>query len=95
MNAASRADILKELFGKDSNSIAVSYLRVSIGASDLDPLVFSYDDLPNGVTQDLQLQYFSLSRDTLHLIPVLKEILAINPSIRIMGSPGVPDLDEE
>ncbi len=87
MNAAARADILKELFGKDSNSIAVSYLRISIGASDLDPVVFSYDDLPNGVTQDLQLQYFSLSRDTLHLIPVLKEILTINPSIRIMGSP--------
>jgi glucosylceramidase len=50
-------------------------------------VVFSYDDLPNGVTEDPTLQYFNLSRDTLHLIPVLKEILAINPNIKIMGSP--------
>ncbi|HZV69968.1 MAG TPA: glycoside hydrolase family 30 beta sandwich domain-containing protein [Saprospiraceae bacterium] len=87
MNATARAAILKELFGKDSADISVSYLRISIGASDLDPVVFSYDDLPNGITKDLTLQYFSLSRDTTALIPVLKEILSINPSIKIMGSP--------
>ena len=89
MDAASRANLLKEFFGNDSNSIKVSYLRLSIGASDLDPVVFSYNDLPAGQT-DPQLQQFSLSRDTLHLIPVLKEILALNPDIRLMGSPWSP-----
>jgi len=86
MGAAGRAALLQEFFGKNDNSISVSYLRISIGASDLDPVVFSYDDLPAGQT-DPGLQHFSLSRDTLYLIPVLKEILAINPEIKIMGSP--------
>ncbi len=86
MESVSRANILRDLFGKTDSSIQVSYLRVSIGASDLDPVVFSYDDIPTGQT-DSSLSHFSLSRDTLHLIPMLKEILAINPDIRIMGSP--------
>lgn len=36
------------------------------------------------------MQQFSLAPDEQHLIPVLKEILAINPDIRIMGSPWSP-----
>lgn len=91
MGAAEREALLQEFFGKNENSIGVSYLRVSIGASDLDPEVFSYNDLPAGQT-DPELQHFNLSRDTLHLIPVLKEILAINPDIRIMGSPWSPPI---
>jgi glucosylceramidase len=90
MENNARQELLKEFFGNGANSINVSYLRISIGASDLDPVVFSYDDLPVGQTQDLQLQYFSLSRDTLYLIPILKEILALNPNIKIMGSPWSP-----
>lgn len=86
MGAAERAALLQEFFGKNDNSIGVSYLRVSIGASDLDAEVFSYNDLPSGQT-DPDLQQFNLSRDTLYLVPVLKEILAINPDIKIMGSP--------
>ncbi len=89
MGASERATLLKAFFGKDSNSISVSYLRLSIGASDLDAEVFSYDDRPTGQT-DPTLQYFNLSKDTLHLIPILKEILAINPNITLMGSPWSP-----
>lgn len=89
MGANERAALLQEFFGKTGNGIGVSYLRVSIGASDLDAEVFSYDDLPSGQT-DPDLLYFNLSKDTLHLIPVLKEILAINPHIKIMGSPWSP-----
>ena len=50
MDAASRAAILRELFGTEGNGIGVSYLRLSIGASDLNDHVFSYDDLPPGET---------------------------------------------
>lgn len=89
MGATERAALLQEFFGKNDNSIGVSYLRLSIGASDLDASVFSYDDLPAGQT-DPTLQYFNLSKDTLHLIPILKEILAINPDISLMGSPWSP-----
>lgn len=89
MNAAERANILKELFGKDENSISVSYLRVSIGASDLNATVFTYDDMPAGQT-DPDLSHFSLGPDKNDVIPVLKEILAINPTIKILGSPWTP-----
>ncbi len=89
MNADERERILKELFATDGNNIGVSYLRISLGASDLDDHVFSYDDLPSGET-DQKLSKFSLAEDKKHLIPVLKEILAINPKIKILGSPWSP-----
>lgn len=86
MNSAEKSAILNELFGKGANSIGISYLRISIGASDLNATVFSYDDMPAGQT-DVDLAHFNLSQDTIDLIPVLKQILAISPDIKIMGSP--------
>lgn len=89
MEAKARAALLRELFGTAGNGIGVSFLRISIGASDLDDRVFSYNDLPDGQT-DPDLKRFSLAPDRTHLIPVLKEILAINPAIKIMASPWSP-----
>jgi glucosylceramidase len=86
MSPAARKQIITELFDTKDKNIGVSYLRVSIGASDLDPKVFSYDDLPTGLT-DPDLLQFSLAEDKKYLIPVLKEILTINPDIKVMGSP--------
>ena len=81
-----RQSLLNELFSTNSEGIGVSYLRVSIGASDLSAQVFSYNDMPAGQT-DPTLSNFGLSYDETNLVPVLKEILQINPSIKIMGSP--------
>jgi glucosylceramidase len=89
MGADKQADLLKELFGVGKNDISVSYLRISIGASDLDDHVFSYDDLPKGET-DVELKKFSLANDEKALIPVLKKILIINPDIKILASPWSP-----
>lgn len=86
LTATQRTDLLRELFHPDDNGIGISYLRVSIGASDLDDHVFSYCDLPAGQT-DPELKNFTLKEDRENLIPVLKEILALNPDIKIMGSP--------
>ena len=88
LSPAKRKVLLQELFGKDENSISVSYLRLSIGASDLDGEVFSYNDLPQGQT-DPSLSKFSLARDK-DLIAMLKEILAINPKIKIIAAPWSP-----
>ncbi|MGH1516728.1 glycoside hydrolase family 30 protein [Chryseobacterium sp. JK1] len=85
LSPAKRKALLNELFGNDKNSISISYLRLSIGASDLDAEVFSYDDLPAGQT-DASLSKFSLAKDKA-LISMLKEILAINPSIKIIAAP--------
>lgn len=86
MDAASKSALLSELFGNGNDGISISYLRVSIGASDLSNSVFSYNDMPTGQT-DPTLANFSLSLDTVDLIPVLKQILTINPNIKILGSP--------
>lgn len=89
MSAAARADLLEDLFGREGRAIGTSYLRISIGASDLDAEVFSYADVPAGQT-DSDLSSFTLDRDRQHLIPVLKEILEISPNLKILGSPWSP-----
>jgi glucosylceramidase len=85
LSASKKQELLQDLFGSGENSIAVSYLRISIGASDLNSSVFSYNDLEPGQT-DINLTKFSLEKDR-GVINLLKEILAINPKIKILGSP--------
>lgn len=80
-----KQELLQELFGNSENAISVSYLRISIGASDLNSSVFSYDDMPSGQT-DINLTNFSLAIDS-QLINLLKDILLINPNIKIMATP--------
>jgi glucosylceramidase len=86
MEPAPRNSLLKELFASQGNDIGISYLRVSIGASDMNDHVFSYDDRPSGET-DVELAKFSLAPDRIDVIPILKEILAIDPGIKILASP--------
>ncbi|MGC1920658.1 MAG: glycoside hydrolase family 30 beta sandwich domain-containing protein [Acidobacteriaceae bacterium] len=86
MSAPARASLLKQLFSTDGDGIGVSYLRVSIGSSNMNAKVYSYDDVPAGES-DPTLAKFSLAPDEVAVIPALKEILAINPKIKILGSP--------
>ena len=86
LNASVKQKLLQELFGTDTTSISISYLRISIGASDLNNAPFSYDDMPDGQT-DPNLMNFSLAADTIDLIPLIKEILTINPGIKIIATP--------
>lgn len=87
--AGEKSKLLKELFGAEEGSISVNYLRLSIGASDLSGSVYSYNDLPAGQT-DPTLAQFSLAPDKTDLIPLLKEIVAIQPAIKFLGSPWSP-----
>lgn len=86
MSSGARSSLLNELFGNGADEVATSYLRISIGASDLDATVFSYNDLSAGQT-DVNLDNFSINPDQANLIPVLQEILAINPNIKILATP--------
>lgn len=81
-----RSALLEELFSTDSTFIGISYLRISVGASDLSETTYSYNDIAPGQT-DLTLANFSIDKEREHLIPLLKEILSINPDIKILGSP--------
>lgn len=86
MSADKRAALLHNLFTTEGDGIGVSYLRLSVGSSDMNAHVYSYDDLPEGQT-DPNMEHFSLAPDEVDVIPVLKEILAINPKIQILASP--------
>lgn len=87
MDAPTRRELLSHLFSPtQTNSVGISYLRISLGASDLSSEAFSYNDIPLGNT-DVNLNQFSLAKDELQLIPILKEILEIYPSIKIMSTP--------
>ncbi len=83
LSAAKKQELLNDLFS--SSGIGVNYLRISIGASDLNSEVFTYDDIPAGQT-DPTLAQFSLTKDQA-LIQMLKDILVINPNIKILATP--------
>lgn len=85
-----RKTLLEELFGSGVNQIGISYLRLAVAASDLNETPFSYNDLQDSMAVDLELESFDLGPDRKDVIPILKEILAINPAIKLMASPWSP-----
>jgi glucosylceramidase len=82
---ADRNELLRELFLPDGDGIGVSFLRLSIGASDLSERCFSYDDMPDGQS-DPELIHFNIEAGDIEVVPLLQEILAINPEIRIIAT---------
>ena len=92
LNASERQDVLTDLFDPDEG-IGLSYLRQPMGTSDFRVSSsmggygdYTYDDMPSGQT-DYDLSEFSIVKDETYIIPTLQEILAINPNVRLMGSP--------
>ncbi len=83
--ADDRSTLLRELFLPDGNGIGISFLRLSIGASDLSERCFSYNDMPEGQS-DPELAHFDVESGDIEVIPLLQEILAINPEIKIMAT---------
>lgn len=77
-----RHQVLEALFAPDQGGLSV--VRLVIGASDFSLAHVSLDD---SSTPDPDLTHFSIARDRAAVIPVLKEILAINPSIELVASP--------
>ena len=80
-----RQTLMKDLFDPNTG-IGLSYLRQPIGSSDFRLADYTYDDMPAGQT-DYELKKFSIAHDRNCIIPLLREALAINPNIKIMGSP--------
>jgi glucosylceramidase len=90
MSDSARQSVLQELFGSGEKDIRISYLRLAVAASDLNAFPFSYNDLKDPRATDPTLSQFSLSYDTLDVLPVLKQILEVNPQIKLMASPWSP-----
>jgi glucosylceramidase len=88
MSAKDREALLQDLFGRDSG-IGLSFIRVPMGASDFSLRHYSYDDMPGSET-DSALNHFSIDNDRVEKIPLLRRALAINPQIKLVGSPWSP-----
>jgi len=84
--ATEKDKLLHELFAVADDAISVNYIRISIGGSDLSAYPFTYNDLADGET-DESLSKFTIAKEQTDLIPILKKIVAINPKIKILGSP--------
>ncbi|WAR43714.1 glycoside hydrolase family 30 protein [Methylomonas rapida] len=84
--ADTRQALLGELFLPDGDGIGVSFLRLSIGASDLSERSFSYDDMPDG-DSDFDLAYFDIEAGDIEIIPLLQDILQLNPDLKIIATP--------
>ena len=85
MTPSARHEILQEMFNP-KDGVGFSYIRLTLGSSDLNSFTFSYDDIEEG-KEDFKLKHFSLSQDLKDVVPVMQEILGINPDIPVMSSP--------
>jgi glucosylceramidase len=83
---ANQAAFLTDIFSTAAGHVGSSFVRITIGASDLSASDFTYDDLPAGQT-DIPMAHFSISQEMTDLVPVLKKIIAVNPSIKILATP--------
>ncbi len=80
MSADARHALLEKTYSR-AKGYGVSYARISIGCSDFSSTVYTLCDTPG-------LEHFALHSDeTDYIIPILKEILAINPDLKIIAAP--------
>ena len=85
LSATQRAALLQEIFGPPPG-LNFNMLRITIGASDFSLQHYTLDDMPAGQI-DPDLQHFNVSVDQRDVIPVLHDLLAIRPGLRIIASP--------
>jgi glucosylceramidase len=86
LDANQREALLRELFGRDGDGIGFDFARLSIGASDFSRHHYSLDDPPDG-KPDPELKHFDIAPNREDVIPVTRQVLAINPQLKIMASP--------
>lgn len=80
MDAASRIQFLKQTYS-ETEGYGVSYARISIGCNDFSSTEYSLCDSKG-------LENFALHNDeTKYVIPIIKEVLAINPKLKIIAAP--------
>jgi glucosylceramidase len=80
-----RDEILKALF-KTGIGCGFTLCRIPVGANDYAMDWYSLDD----TTDDYGMTRFSLERDRKYLIPYLRAALAVQPDLKVWGSPWCP-----
>jgi glucosylceramidase len=86
LTTAQRSQLMSDLFDPYAG-IGLSFLRQPMGASDFSASGnYSYDDMPAG-QNDPTLAKFSIAHDTVAIIPLLKQAVALNPKLEVVAVP--------
>ncbi|WP_281884626.1 carbohydrate-binding protein [Paenibacillus sp. YYML68] len=85
LDESKRVEVMKQLFDPVDGA-GFSYIRVPLGASDFALSHYTYNDVPEGES-DPNLERFSIDHDKAYIIPLLKQALQFNPSLKFMGTP--------
>jgi glucosylceramidase len=89
LTATQQITLMQQLFSP-SGGIGISFLRQPMGATDFSASGnYSYDDMPAGQT-DPNLTNFSIAHDTAYVIPLVKQAISINPSLKVVALPWSP-----
>ncbi|MDQ2739182.1 MAG: glucan endo-1,6-beta-glucosidase, partial [Actinomycetota bacterium] len=78
-----RDSVMASIFSPTSG-IGMSILRQPLGSSDfVNGPFYTYDDLPAGQT-DPTLSHFSIAHDQAQIIPLIKQAISLNPSLKVV-----------
>ncbi|HOV59677.1 MAG TPA: glycoside hydrolase family 30 beta sandwich domain-containing protein [Candidatus Hydrogenedentes bacterium] len=89
LSPEARAEAMIRLFDPDKG-IGINLMRLCIGASDfIGEPYYTYCDLPEG-EKDPEMTRFSIEKDRAYVLPLIKEALRINPSLKFFASPWSP-----
>jgi glucosylceramidase len=84
LNALQRFILLHEIYGPPPG-LNFYMMRLTIGASDFSLKPYTLDDVPLGQV-DPQLSHFNVTPNVQDVIPAVREVLTINPGLRIIAS---------
>lgn len=80
MGRKARKQFYRQVFSKEGANL--SMLRLNCGSSDYATEVYNYDD----VEGDVGMKHFSIKRDELYMIPMIKEVLAYRPDAYLFSA---------
>lgn len=89
LTSEARTKLMNDFFGP--NGLRLNAVRIPMGASDFtrDGVPYSYDDAPLGLS-DPATAFFSVAHDRPYVLPLLRQMMALNPHMATLANPWSP-----
>ncbi|MBQ6795495.1 MAG: RICIN domain-containing protein [Clostridia bacterium] len=89
LSQAEKEAVISNLFSEEGLNLSAG--RMALGNSDFSiNRSQSYDELPEGVETDYNLDYFSIDSDREYMLPYIEAAEKVRPDLPIWGSPWSP-----
>jgi glucosylceramidase len=86
LSSDQRSNLLHSLFSPEGAGLDVLTTGMSGSGYDVNgPASFTYDDIPSGT--DFPQRHFSVKHDDAYIVPVLHQILRLNPKLKLFAVP--------